>query len=159
MYSKLKEDQQMKSKEKNTKVFDSTIIKFIIVGVVNTVVGWVAMFLSLWLLTKMGANHTISYWIPSGVNIVVGSIVSYILNKHFTFQSNTTGKEDIGKFIINILICYVVAYGIAQPIAKLIFKHAGVMVLKIISLLSGSILFTIINYFGQRFWVFKEDKK
>ena len=43
MYSKLKEDQQMKSKEKNTKVFDSTIIKFIIVGVVNTIVGWVAM--------------------------------------------------------------------------------------------------------------------
>ena len=33
------------------------------------------------------------------------------------------------------------------------------MVLKIISLLSGSILFTIINYFGQRFWVFKEDEK
>ena len=61
MYFKLKEDQQMKSEEKNTKVFDSTIIKFIIVGVVNTVVGWVAMFLSLWLLTKMGANHTISY--------------------------------------------------------------------------------------------------
>ena len=29
----------MKSEEKNTKVFDSTIIKFIIVGVVNTVVG------------------------------------------------------------------------------------------------------------------------
>ena len=90
MYFKLKEDQQMKSEEKNTKVFDSTIIKFIIVGVVNTVVGWVAMFLSLWLLTKMGANHTISYWVPSGVNIVVGSIVSYI---HFTFQSNTTGKK------------------------------------------------------------------
>ena len=149
----------MKSQEKSTKVFDSTIVKFIIVGVVNTVVGWVAMFLSLWLLTKMGPNHTISYWVPSGVNIVVGSIVSYILNKHFTFQSNTTGKEDIGKFIINILICYVVAYGIAQPIAKLIFKHAGVMILKIISLLSGSILFTIINYFGQRFWVFKEDEK
>ena len=32
MYFKLKEDQQMKSEEKNTKVFDSTIIKFIIVG-------------------------------------------------------------------------------------------------------------------------------
>ena len=61
--------------------------------------------------------------------------------------------------MLHILICYVVAYGIAQPIAKLIFKHAGVMVLKIISLLSGSILFTIINYFGQRFWVFKEDEK
>ena len=159
MYSKLKEDQQMKSEEKNTKVFDSTIIKFIIVGVVNTVVGWVAMFLSLWLLTKMGANHTISYWIPSGVNIVVGSIVSYILNKHFTFQSNSTGEEDIGECIIYLLMGCVVGYGIAQPIAKLIFKHAGVMVLKIISLLSGSILFTIINYFGQRFWVFKEDEK
>ena len=139
------------------KPFDSTIIKFIIVGVVNTVVGWVAMFLSLWLLTKMGANHTISYWVPSGVNIVVGSIVSYILNKHFTFQSDTKGKDDIVKFVINILVCYVIAYGIAQPIAKMIFKSAGKMLLKIISLLSGSILFTIINYFGQRFWVFKED--
>lgn len=141
----------------NKKPFDSTIIKFIIVGVVNTVVGWIAMFLSLWLLTKMGANHTISYWVPSGVNIVVGSIVSYILNKHFTFQSNTKGKDDIVKFVINILVCYVIAYGIAQPIATWIFKSAGKMLLKIISLLFGSVLFTVVNYFGQRFWVFKED--
>lgn len=140
-------------------IFDNTIIKFIIVGIVNTLIGWAAMFLTLGILHKLHANNFITYWGPSGMNIVVGSIVSYILNKHFTFQSNTEIKNDIIKFTINIIICYIVAYGIAQPIAKHLFKNTGKLMLKVISLISGSILFTIINYFGQRFWVFKDDEK
>ena len=146
-------------KNNQKKLLDNTIIKFIIVGVINTIVGWVAMFLTLFLLNKANTPHQVSYWTSSAVNIVVGSIVSYLLNKHFTFQSNTEGKKDIGKFIINILICYVLAYGIAQPVAKIIFSSCSKLILQIISLLSGSVLFTIINYFGQRFWVFKEEEK
>lgn len=146
-------------KGKKTQIFDNTVIKFIIVGVVNTLIGWAAMFITLWFLHMLHANNFITYWGPSGMNIVVGSIVSYILNKHFTFQSNTESKDDIIKFIINIIICYIVAYGIAQPIAQHLFKNASKMMLKIISLLSGSILFTAINYFGQRFWVFKNEKE
>ena len=146
-------------KNNQKKLFDNTIIKFIIVGVINTIVGWVAMFLILFILNKANTPHQVSYWTSSAVNIIAGSIVSYLLNKHFTFQSNTEGKKDISKFIINILICYVLAYGIAQPVAKMIFNSCSKLILQIISLLSGSVLFTIINYFGQRFWVFKEEEK
>lgn len=147
------------SKKTQTQVFDSTIIKFIIVGVVNTLVGWAAMFLALGILHMIHANNFITYWVPSGMNIVIGSIVSYVLNKHFTFQSNTEIKNDIVKFIINIIICYIIAYGIAQPIAQHLFKNASKLTLKVISLISGSVLFTAINYFGQRFWVFQNEKE
>ncbi len=146
------------TKQNNKKLLDTTVIKFIIVGVINTLVGWLAMFITLHIMDSAGANHNISYWTSSAVNIIVGSIVSYILNKHFTFQSKTESKKDIGKFIINILICYVLAYGIAKPLAQLAFKSASKLLLQVISLLSGSILFTVLNYFGQRFWVFKEEK-
>ncbi|WP_290033091.1 GtrA family protein [Ligilactobacillus cholophilus] len=146
-------------KEKNKKLFDSTVIKFIFVGIINTVVGWIAMFITMHLMDIAEINHTINYWTSSAVNIIVGSIVSYILNKNFTFNSNTESKKDIIKFIINILVCYIVAYGIAKPIAKFIFSSASSLVLQIVSLLSGSILFTVLNYFGQRFYVFKEEEK
>ena len=147
------------TKNKKGKIIDSTMIKFVIVGAINTLVGIGAMFLTLHILKALNAPKPVSYWGSSAANIIVGSIVSYLLNKYFTFQSNTKSKDDMVKFIINIAICYLIAYGIAQPISNKIFSGASEQVLEIVSLLSGAVLFTIINYFGQRFWVFKEDKK
>ena len=66
-------------KEKILKVLDITFWKFILVGIVNTLVGTTVMF------TAYNVFH-LSYWISSAANYVVGSIVSYFLNKYFTFQ-------------------------------------------------------------------------
>ena len=60
------------------KLIDKTTIKFILVGIVNTLVGTGVMFLMYNLL------HA-SYWISSASNYIIGSIVSYVLNKYFTF--------------------------------------------------------------------------
>ena len=64
--------------------FDITFVKFILVGIVNTVVGTAVMFIAY------NAFH-LSYWISSAANYVVGSVCSYFLNKYFTFQN----KENI----------------------------------------------------------------
>ena len=59
--------------------FDKTMIKFVIVGVINTLVGNGTMFL-LYNLCGVGYN------ISTAANYVVGSIVSYFLNKYYTFN-------------------------------------------------------------------------
>ena len=54
--------------------FDVTMIKFILVGIVNTAVGMGTMFICY------NFFH-LSYWISSASNYVVGSIVSYFLKQ------------------------------------------------------------------------------
>lgn len=62
------------------KLIDKTTIKFLVVGVVNTLVGTGIMF---FLYNVVHLN----YWISSAANYIMGSIVSYFLNKYFTFQN------------------------------------------------------------------------
>ena len=54
------------------KFIDKTTVKFVIVGIINTIVGTSVMFL---LYNFAGVN----YWISSASNYIVGSIVSYVL--------------------------------------------------------------------------------
>ena len=94
----------MKDKIKN--ILDITFWKFVLVGIVNTLVGTGVMFAAYNLL------H-LSYCIIS-FNYVVGSVVSYFLNKYFTFQNKEKSWKQIGKFVLNITICYLLAYGMAK---------------------------------------------
>lgn len=64
------------------KLLDKTVLRFLLVGVVNTLVGAGLMF-----LLYNVANC--SYWLSSAANYVVGGIVSFFLNKYFTFENKT----------------------------------------------------------------------
>ncbi len=55
--------------------YDKTFLKFIIVGVINTIVGAGVMF------ALYNIFH-FSYWVSSIMNYVTGSIVSFFLNKY-----------------------------------------------------------------------------
>ncbi len=132
------------------KLFDKTTIKFLIVGVINTLVGTSIMFFLYNLL------H-VSYWISSASNYIIGSIVSYFLNKYFTFQSKEKSLAMVARFVINISVCYLLAYGCAKPLMRLALKDASIAVQENLAMLTGMILFVILNYLGQRFVVFKKN--
>ncbi len=132
--------------------FDKTFLKFIAVGVANTLFGTAVMFFCYNVLN-------LSYWISSASNYVFGSILSYFLNKYFTFKSKNNSPAEIISFIINISICYIVAYGAAKPFVKWILSSSSVTLQDNISMLIGMGLFVLLNYIGQRFIVFKNDKK
>ena len=133
------------------KLIDKTTIKFILVGIVNTLVGTGVMFLMYNLL------HA-SYWISSASNYIIGSIVSYVLNKYFTFQNNEKSFAMIIKFVINISICYWAAYGVAKPLVRMVLSGASKSIQENLAMLVGMGLFVVLNYFGQRFIVFKKDE-
>ena len=133
------------------KFFDIKLVKFIFVGIGNTIFSAVIMFL-LYNLAKFG------YWGSSSVSYILGSILSYTLNKKFTFQNNDSLFKTLIKFIITVVVCYIMAYSIAKPFVNLILlkSHLAVNIIEQISLLFGMCLFTVLNYIGQRFFVFKE---
>lgn len=138
----------MKKIKKMYEWFDLTAIKFALVGAINTIVGTGVMFF-------LYNFCSVNYWISSASNYVIGSIVSYFLNKHFTFKSTEQSMKQIIKFILNISICYFVAYGLAKPIVTAFLSEVGGKAEGNIAMFVGMCLFVILNYFGQRFYVFR----
>ncbi len=132
------------------KIIDKITLKFLLVGVINTLVGNGVMFL-LYNLCSVG------YGISTAANYIVGSIVSYFLNKYYTFKQHKKSGKEILRFIINIILCYTIAYGVAKPLAYLVFSGFSGALKDNLAMLAGSVIFIVLNYFGQRFFAFKTD--
>lgn len=133
-------------------LLDRTFWKFILVGVINTLFGTGIMFLFY------NVFH-LSYWISSASNYFFGSILSYFLNRMFTFRSSGHTKETLPRFVINISLCYLVAYGLAKPLVVYILSNVATNIQENIAMLVGMCLFVGLNYIGQRFFVFKTSKE
>jgi putative flippase GtrA len=129
-------------------IIDKTFFKFIVVGIINTIIGSGLMFL---LYNFWGIN----YWMSSAANYIVGSIVSFFLNKYFTFSLKEWTLFMVFAFIINIAISYFAAYGLAKPAMNYFLRHSPIEIRENAALLAGMCLFTGINYIGQRMVVFK----
>lgn len=130
------------------RIFDRTILKFLIVGVVNTLFGTAVMF-SLYNLAGC------SYWISSAANYILGSILSFFLNKYFTFQNKERPWRQVVRFTVNIAACYLIAYGAAKPAVRMLLSGQSVSIQENAAMLVGMCLFTGLNYFGQRFFAFR----
>lgn len=130
-------------------LIDGKLFRFLVVGVINTVVGTGIMF-GLYNLAHA------SYWVSSAANYILTSILSYFLNKYFTFRSRETGWRPVVRFALNIGVCYLLAYGIAQPVTRWVLSGCSVQLRENVAMLVGMVLFTGFNYLGQRLFAFKE---
>ncbi len=129
--------------------YDKTFLKFIIVGVINTIVGAGIMF------ALYNIFH-FSYWVSSIMNYVTGSIVSFFLNKYFTFKSSSFSFKEVIYFIINIAVCFFIAYSLAKPFAVYLLSGYSVSVQENTAMFTGMVIFTGLNYLSQRFIVFSK---
>ena len=143
--------------EKLTRFFDSSFFRFLIVGCINTLVGYGVMF-GLYNLAGLHRWGDLGFWLSSAANYVIGSIVSYFLNKHFTFRNTEKGAKVVGRFILNITVCYLLAYGLAKPVVTWLLSNTGwsQQIQGNLAMLGGSVLFVMLNYLGQRFFAFRK---
>ena len=134
-------------------LLDFKLLKFLLVGVVNTLVGSAIMF-GLYNLAGWG------YWISSAMNIFLTSVLSFFLNKYFTFQNKERSWWQVVKFVITVAVCWVLAYAIAKPLVLQVLSGQSVKIQENVAMLAGMCIYTGLNYFGQRFFAFKKgDKK
>ena len=131
--------------------FDKKLLKFLLVGIANTFVGAGIMFL------LYNVFHC-SYWVASACNYVVGGILSFFLNKFFTFQNTKKSLRQVLFFILLLVICYLVAYILAKQVVFLVFDSLSLKAKENIAMCAGIFLYTGLNYIGQRLFVFKEEK-
>lgn len=133
-------------------LIDQKLLKFLAVGIINTIIGAGIMFL-------LYNIFEVSYWISSACNYVTGGIVSFFLNKFFTFKNNKRSFTQVVLFILTLVVCYFTAYIFAKKIIYFIFSASPEKIKGNIALVIGMCLYTGLNYIGQRLIVFPEKNK
>jgi putative flippase GtrA len=126
--------------------------RFLLVGVVNTLTGLSIIF---GLLNVFG----FSYWISTFVGNCIGALVSYLLNRTFTFNSQISFTKGVPRFITVILICYFLSFSLSEFVADEVYLLYGTIPFineDEFAILLGSSFYTISNFFGQRNFVFKK---
>jgi putative flippase GtrA len=133
------------------RLFDVRFLKFILVGIINTIFSTIIIFL-LYNLASFG------YWGSSTVSYTLASILSFFLNKRFTFRNKESTVKTALRFSVNIAVCYFIAYSISKPTVTTVLSNTSLSnsTVEQFSMLLGMVFFTMLNYVGQRFFAFKE---
>lgn len=127
-------------------------LRFLIVGMLNTMVGMGLMF-----LLKNGLDWP--YWHSTFTGNSIGAAVSFILNRAFTFQSSVPVRVGAPRFVLVILVSYILSFSVSHSITERINEstiHDLYLSLDSIAIILGSIFYTITNFIGQKVFVFKE---
>jgi putative flippase GtrA len=130
----------------------NTFIRFILVGVANTIIGLSVMFL-------LFHSLALSYWMATFLGNTVGACVSYCLNRSFTFRSKTSVSKSLVRFVGVILFCYLVSFYIGKQAVHLMLAQIHIFsdaVSTDFAILVSTCLYTILNYSLQKFIVFRE---
>ena len=144
--------------------FDIKLLKFFLVGILNTLIGEGIVLL---LTNPVGWKQY--SWGPGAaafIGVVAGSIVSFFLNKSVTFKNKEKGWKPVFRFTVNILLCMLVRVAVATAVSA-ISKGAGWTMFGMdvdtfagnLSWAVGAAVFVILNYVGQRFFAFREKKE
>lgn len=121
-------------------IIDKKLVKYICVGILNTIVGFGIIFL----LMFFGVNPEISNLICYSIGI----IFSYVMNKFFTFESKNRSKKEFIKFILTMLTAYILNF-ITLKICL------GLSINPYFSQIISGGVYTVSGYLLSRFWVFK----
>jgi len=130
-------------------IIDRILLKYIIVGCVNTIVGAGLMFV---LYNVFG----LGYWVSSAANYTAGSVLSFFLNKYWTFNVREWSVFMVIAFVVNIVISYILAYKLARTVINFVLSDQSAAVQDNIAFAAGICFFTGLNYIGQRFVIFSK---
>lgn len=134
-------------------IFDKSLLFYTIIGISNTLL---TMGLEFLLNNAFG----LPYWWTTSIPFAITSVTSFVFNRKFSFKSKGDLWTDMIKFYLLFIACYLVAFYVAKPISMQILSNTNTAEKAVnnISIIVGQCVFTPLNYFGQRFWVYKKKK-
>ena len=131
------------------------ISKFVLVGVLNTVIDLGILNLLMW---QSGIVSGLLYSIFKGISFIAATSNSYFWNKFWTFDSKkAAGKKEFTQFFLISAIGFLINVGVASLIVNAVGPQFGLSV-KIWANV-GAIAATFVgmtwNFIGYKFIVFK----
>ena len=117
------------------------IMKFIFVGILNTIVGYGTYVLFIFL--------SLHYLLAMLLGNILGITHSYFWNKYFTFNSKNKSLKELIRFI-TVYVFILIINGVFLTIFIEFFK-----INNLIAGLLTIIIITFISFFGHKFYSFK----
>jgi len=131
--------------------WDRSLLFFLIIGALNTLVSMVGSQL---LLGALG------YWGSTALMFAVCSVFSFIFNRKYSFQSKAPLLQSAVRFTVVIAVCYLVSFGLSDFLVPWVVDAFAWPIstewVTRIAMLVAQVIFTGMNYIGQRLWAFKE---
>lgn len=144
------------------KVVDRTLVYYLIVGVLNFLICTGLMFL---LFNVCGFSDHVAPLFNYGL----GSLIWYLACRYLLFPGQGSTWQQILRFLAEVIVCYAISYYIVAPLlsdvllksrsVKDFFSFGGCemdMIEGNCQMTIGAIAYAIINYFGQRYFVFTQ---
>jgi putative flippase GtrA len=130
------------------------LLIFLIIGGANTIVSYFISFaLATWGNWSLFPSTALSY--------ALCSVPSFYFNLKFSFKSNAPLAKSIFRFTIIITVCFFLSYGLNNIVMPFLRNNLLASLSDIwytlIRLLGIQVVFTILNYIGQRLWAFNKS--
>lgn len=130
-------------------------IIFLVIGLVNTIFA-MAVTYSIYNLLHLG------YYISSFTGTFSAAVLGFFLNRKITFSSDCKILSSMIKFFTVILLSYVIAFTLSHKLFLYIFSvvnlNLSISIIEQIAILFAQIIFTLINFTGQKLWTFKKKE-
>lgn len=119
-------------------------LRYLCVGVINTLVGLTSI------LILFNIFH-LNYWIATSIGNIIGIIVSFFLNKRYTFKYNGVKAQSLFKFLLVSLISYIISYSLGYYIGNLIENIIpSIEIFDNFVIIFSSGIYTIIGFIGHK---------
>jgi len=153
------------------KVFLIQVIKYGIVGVLNTALTALTIWIMMYPVFKSGDVENVSPIVITISNITgftVGLINSFIWNRKWTFQSKNRWEKEFIRFVSAFLICYIPQLFLVNFLNSTLTGIDYRFVIGNFSLnistayicqLIGIVFYTSINFLINKFFTFKQAKE
>ena len=107
------------------------LLAYAAVGVVNTGVGYGIIFASMYLF---GLGPVVS----NALGYAIGVVVSYFLNRTFTFRSSAASRREFARFVSILLLAYAANLAVLVALLDHTATHKGVA-----QVLAGIVYFAV----------------
>lgn len=123
----------------------SQLARFILVGGVNTGLGYLVIFSCMYL-------WGISAELSNAAGYGCGLVFSYFLNRNFTFESKRNHRGAIARFALVFFISYGLNF------LALVFLVRRIQLNEGLSQVVAGIIYVVASYILNKFYVFGESK-
>ena len=127
------------------KEISKRFIRFLIVGCLNTIVGFSLIFFFLNVLEA-------GYFLSTIIGYAISSVISFLLNRSYTFRHQGRIVVSYLKFIIVFAISYILSYVGGRVFIHLLEKNIifqDVHLLQNLSIVFGAGVYLLSNYIGN----------
>lgn len=126
------------------KLLDTSIVKYGLVGIINTLITGIVM------LTLMNV-FSVSLRLSNIIGYAAGFINSFILNKTWTFKAGQSSTlQQFLKFSGVFAVCFLLQHGLVILLAE------NLLINKNISTLIGMVFYTGVSYIFNKLFTFKK---